>query len=89
MRKQGVQTVHCMHLVFDYEHNTDNSKDSTHRHKYDTTNSQRRTLNYGGKRKYHEHNTTNHGRITHHYEHGKLNCQLQTANSESHRKNSR
>ena len=89
VRKQLVQIAHCMHLVLDYEHNTDNSKGSTHYHKYDTANSQHRTLNYGGERKHFEHNTTNNGCITHHYEHSKLNCQPKTANSESHRTNSR
>ena len=47
--------------VLGYEHNTENSKDSTHYHKYQTANSQRRTHNYGGTRKRFEHYTTNDG----------------------------
>ena len=30
VREQVIQIAHCMHLVLDYEHNTDNSKDSSH-----------------------------------------------------------
>ena len=78
-----------MHMVLDYEHNTNNSKDGTHCHKYDIANSQRRTFNYGDKRKYFEHNTTNHGCITHHYEHSELNDKPKTANSVSHKTNIR
>ena len=33
-----MQIAHCMHLVLDYEHNTDDSRDSTHYQKYDTIN---------------------------------------------------
>ena len=88
VRKQVVEIDHCMHLVLQYEHNSDNSMDSTHFHKCNTANSQGRTLNYGGKSKHFEHNTTNNGYITHHYEHSKLLCQPKIENSESNRTNS-
>ena len=51
-----------------------------HCHKYDTVNSQWRTLKCGGKRKHFEHNTTNNGCIAHHCEHSKLNYRPKTAN---------
>ena len=84
-----MKIAHCMHLVLDYERNTDNSKDKTHYHECDTANSRRRTPNYGGKREYFVHNTTNHRYMTHHYEHSKLNYETNTVNFQSQRTNSR
>ena len=84
-----MQIAHCMYLVLDPEHNTDNSLHSTHYYRNSTANSKHGTLNCGGKKEYFEHDKINYDCITHHYEHSKSNYEPKAAKPDSHRPNSR
>ena len=103
VRKQVAQIAQRIYLVLYYEHNTNNSQDSTHQHRYNTANtivvntnvqyqyqcSKHKTLNCGGKKEHFEHNTTNPACIAHHYEHSKLDYKPRTATCDNHKPNSR